>query len=145
VSILVWAWFVLVGVPGVFVILHKLRNAQSESSWIRIPGVVLESCIRNSSEGYVPTIRYEYNFEGDRLENDMFKSVLISSSSRIPSERVISRYPVGANVTVYVNPQNPTDSVLEPMDSEVPYYVGVAGFFVCALIGAVGLAHALLK
>ena len=59
----------------------------------------------------------------------MFKSMVIASSSRSPSERVIRRYPVGANVTVYVNPNIPSDSVLEPMDSEVPYYLGVAGFF----------------
>jgi hypothetical protein len=141
----VWAWFLVVGVPGVFVMLRMLESARSEPGWIRIPGVVLESRILNTAEGYLPTIRYEYNFEGDRHENSMFKSMVIASSSRSPSERVVRRYPVGANVTVYVNPKNPSDGVLEPMDSEVPYYLGVAGFFLCALIGAVGLTLALLK
>jgi Protein of unknown function (DUF3592) len=141
----VWAWFLVVGVPGVFVMLRMLKSAQSEPGWIRSPGVVLESRILNTAEGYLPTIRYEYNFEGDRHENSMFKTMVITSSSRSPSERVMSRYPVGANVTVYVNPNNPSDSVMEPMDSEMPYYLGVAGFFLCALIGAVGLTLALLN
>jgi Protein of unknown function (DUF3592) len=141
----VWAWLLMVGVPGVLVMLRMLRRARSEPGWIRIPGAVLESRILNTAEGYLPTIRYEYNFEGDRHENSMFKSLVTASSSRSSSERVIRRYPAGANVTVYVNPNNPSDSVLEPMDSEVPYYLGVAGFFLCALIGGVGLTVALLK
>ena len=43
--------------------LRMLESAQSEPSWICIPGVVLESRILNTAEGYLPTIRYEYNFE----------------------------------------------------------------------------------
>ena len=141
----VWVWFLVVGVPGIVVMLRTLESARSEPGWIRIPGVVLESRILNTSEGYLPKIRYEYNFEGDKHENSMFKSLASTSNLRSPSERVIRRYPVGVKVTVYVNPNNPSDSVLEPMDSEVPYYLGVAGFFLCALIGAVGLTLALLK
>lgn len=141
----VWIWFLVVGVPGVFVMLRTLKSAQSESSWSRVPGVVLESRILNTSEGYLPTIRYEYMFEGNKHENSIFKSVVSTSSSRSPSERVIGHYPAGASVTVYVNPSNPSASVLEPMDSEMPYYLGVAVFFLCALIGAVGLTLAMLK
>ncbi len=141
----VWILFLVVGVPGVFEMWRTLKSARSESSWGHIPGVVLESRIVNTSEGYLPSIRYEYNFEGDRHENTMFKSMVSTSNSRSPSERVIGRYPVGAKVTVYVNPNNPSDSVLEPMDSEVPYYLGLAAFFLCALIGAAGLTLALFK
>jgi len=91
----VWAWFLVVGVPGVFVVLRMLKSAQSEPGWIRSPGVVLESRILSTAEGYLPTIRYEFNFEGDTYENGMSKSIVIASSSRSPSERVICRYPVG--------------------------------------------------
>jgi hypothetical protein len=95
----VWAFFLVVGVPGVFVMLRTLKSARSEPGWIGIPGVVLESRTLNTAEGYLPTIRYEYNFEGHRRENSIFRSVVITSSSRGPSEQVVSRYPVGANVT----------------------------------------------
>ena len=71
--------------------------------------------------------------------------IAYSSLWSLPSERVANRYPAGAKVTVYVNPNNPSDSVLEPMDSEMPYYLGVAGFCLCALIGVVGLTLALFK
>ena len=141
----VWPWFLMVGVAGVIVMLRTLKGARSEPGWIGIPGEILESRVLNTAEGYLPAIRYEYNFEGNRRENSMFKSVVITSNSRIPSERVVNRYPAGAKVTVYVNPNNPSDSVLEPMDSEMPYYLGVAGFCLCALIGAVGLTLTLFK
>jgi hypothetical protein len=143
VIIFVWILFLVVGVLGVVAMLRTLKSAQSESNWRQTPGVVLESRILNTSEGYLPSIRYEYYFEGDRRENAMFKSMVSASNSSSPSERVIDRYPAGANVTVYVNPKKPSDSVLEPMHSEVPYYFGAAGFVLFALIGAVGLTHAL--
>ena len=141
----VWVWFLLVGVPGVIVMLRMLKSAQSESSWSRIPGVVLEARILNTSEGYIPKIRYEYICEGDKHENSMYKSLVSASNSHSPAERVLRRYPVGANVTVFVNPKNPSDSVLEPMNSEIPYYLGVAGFSLCTFIGAVGLTLVLTK
>lgn len=141
----IWPWFLAVGIAGVTVMLRMLKSARSEPGWIGIPGEVLDSRILSTAEGYLPAIRYGYNFEGNRYENSIFKSMVIASSSRIRSERVTNRYPAAAKVTVYVNPNNPSDSVLEPMDSEMPYYLGVAGFCLCALIGALGLTLALFK
>ena len=74
----VWPWFLVVGVAGVIVMLRTLKSARSEPGWIGIPGEVLESRILNTAEGYLPAIRYEYNFEGNRHENSIFKSMVIA-------------------------------------------------------------------
>jgi Protein of unknown function (DUF3592) len=40
---------------------------------------------------------------------------------------VVASYPVGRNVTVYYNPLEPTDSVLEPIWPWEPYWLMGAG------------------
>jgi hypothetical protein len=135
----------LVGVSFVFVVLRSWKSAQNESDWARSSGVILATQITNSHEGYVPRIEYEYTFDGTRFVCGKFRSVIMTSSSRNPSKRVIERYPIGASVTVYVNPNNPADAVLEPSDSETPFIFGAAVGCLFALIGGVVLIRALFK
>jgi hypothetical protein len=51
------------------------------------------------------------------------------------AETVVTSYPVGRNVTVYYNPLEPTESVLESIWPWEPYWLmGVGGAFL--LLGA---------
>jgi hypothetical protein len=139
------AWFVVVGVSFIVVMLRAQRGARSESSWRQVPGVILTSNAESAYEGYLPHIRFDYTFEGSKYVGGQFKSAILTYNWRGPSERVVGRYPPGTRVTVYVNPSNPKDAVLEPSVSGVIYHVGVAAGCLFALLGVVGLIHVLTK
>lgn len=63
---------------------------------------------------YTPRILYEYSAQGRifRGARIYFGEILYSSDPNDAS-RLLTRYPVG-NVTVYYNPVNPAEAILEP-------------------------------
>ena len=62
---------------------------------------------------YFPQIVYQYSVNGAQYQNGRFaqRQSLISRKGMI--ENIVNDYPVGASVTVYYDPQNPTESFLQ--------------------------------
>lgn len=91
----------------------------SAQSWPSTSGVVLSSSVQvrrshNSSSEY-PVVVYQYevdgkSYQGQRVKaSDKFISVRIMGEARA----TVARYPVGARVSVYYDPNNPSESALE--------------------------------
>ena len=64
------------------------------------------------------------------------RSTGVSTESRKPAEADVSRYPVGTDITVFVNPDMPADSVVEP-GTKKWHLTGIV--FSCAFVGCWGL------
>ena len=96
--------------------------------WRKVPGQILYSQLMTTASRsvrggastlYAVQIRYRY-----QVENRAFTSEQISRStthgawmSRFLSfPGLLKRYPIGAEVTVYVNPKDPSEAVLEQID-----------------------------
>ena len=93
---------------------HNLRNrAKRQEAWVPIQGTILSSEVRFNGEEYVPCIRYEYKHEGVNLSGTLIRSGLITYNWSGPAHRVCARFPTGAHATVFVNPSDPSKSVLE--------------------------------
>jgi hypothetical protein len=117
-----------------------LQNAKASSSWPTAQGNVISSDVSYSSnadggESYSPEVIYQYTVNDQHYESHTIKFGENSYSSRRKAEGIASSYPVGKEVTVYYDPQNPERSVLEPGVSGGSYIVLGIG----VLFGLIGL------
>jgi Protein of unknown function (DUF3592) len=87
-------------------------------TWPTAQGRIIESEVREVRDAdgltYKASILYEYSVNGVTHRSDVWRSAAGSSSSTRFAARAVGRYPVGAVVTVYCNPEKPTDAMLEP-------------------------------
>ena len=98
------------------VIFYTRRKVAQVESWSSTTGTVTLSTIdvhksgtRNSTP--YPVVRYSYQVMGREYEaNKIMPGAEIGGSG---AQKVIDHYPVGAQVMVYYDPQNPYEAVLE--------------------------------
>ncbi len=71
-------------------------------------------------EMYYPEVSYEYTVNGQTYQGNRFwpEKLQISHADKIQS--TIAEYPVGSQVIVYYNPQNPADAYLQPLKGSAP-------------------------
>jgi len=98
------------------VIFYTRRKAAQTESWSSTVGTVTLSTIdvrksgnRNSIQ--YPVVHYSYQVMGrEYAANKIMPGPEIGGSG---AQKVLDRYPVGTQVMVFYNPQNPHDAVLE--------------------------------
>lgn len=61
----------------------------------------------------IADVRYNYVVDGIEYHNDTISLSQYGSSSASHAVKEARRYPAGSRVTVYYNPENPHDAVLE--------------------------------
>ncbi len=93
---------------------------QASQSWMPTTGKVLKSRVEVSGGDYThvkPRVIYEYDVNGQTYQNDIIKAsdriLVIQTRGSREAYDTVDRYPEGAVVTVYYNPQNPSQAVLE--------------------------------
>jgi hypothetical protein len=92
---------------------------QNAQSWPSTSGTVLISTVQSKRTGRsrstYPVVVYQYqvggrDYQGQRIKaGEQFLNVRVAGQA----QATVARYPSGANVTVYYNPQNPAESALE--------------------------------
>ena len=118
-------------VMGLIILLGAVKlffQSSASSRWSSELGVVTVS---ETTTGNALLV-YSYTVHGVRYENNR-RSFFSEGAIESPdyAEEVVQQYPVGKEVTVYYNPDDPSDAVLEP-GSVVPIIVPIIiGFFVC--------------
>jgi hypothetical protein len=100
----------------------KMRDAarQSAQGWAGTMGVVTLSTVQirrsgNNSRSEVPVVGYQYQVNGQTYTGGTIRAGEQYFNFRVWGEarKVVERYPVGAQVMVYYNPTNPSESALE--------------------------------
>ena len=111
----------LVGFGIFFYRRYQQGNAAraSAQSWPSTSGIVLTSSVQvrrsNRSRSEYPVVVYQYgvngkSYQGQRIKaSDKFMSVRVFGEA----QATVARYPVGSRVTVYYDPNNPSESALE--------------------------------
>ena len=89
-------------------------RVQQQRSWIPVTGTITNSGVALTTGDYVPIVTYEYSVNGRTYQGERIASLRITYNWRGPSRRMAARYPKGQAVTVYVDPEYPISSVLEP-------------------------------
>lgn len=118
IAIIVAAPFVLIVLGLAWAGIRGQRRAQSIKNWPTTTGRILSATTemrrRSGRGGYAPypNILYEYTAGGRKYVSSRISAGLEMGGSYY-TPRVLARYPVGATVQVYYNPDAPADSALE--------------------------------
>lgn len=115
VGIIVFVLFILNAIFLTIIFFMRKRMA-TVSQWPSTMGSVIMSRIeqRSSSEGgytNYPAVQYSYQVGGQAYQS--YKLAPGPEVGGTGAGKVVARYPVGAQVMVFYNPQNPSDAVLE--------------------------------
>ena len=131
--------WLLVASGAVFPALGVYVNSRAsrQSLWAKERCRIVRSVVVNLYETYKADVQFEYTFSGAKLTGSTIKSGLLQYNWRSPAERLCAKYPVGSECTVYVNPANPDDAVLEPGGDKFSIVVVV---LISAFLGLFGLA-----
>jgi Protein of unknown function (DUF3592) len=133
--------FALGGMYLVYLGIKNMRKAQVAQSWPyaagQVTGVDVGESQSTDSDGdrhtsYYPIVRYAYVVNGQSFAGDKLAFGPRTGSGRLAkAQAMANRYTVGAPVTVYYNPENPEDAVLEKR---------AAGTMTTLIVGIVFLA-----
>ena len=128
-----------------------LDNAKASRDWPSVPGVITRSAVATKrSDGktmYSSDVVYRYQVEGRELTcNSVFFGGNTSSSNSSAAYNVTGRYPEGAEVDVYYEPEDPANAVLEPgtrWQSYIVFGLGLVFLIVGVLVFGSSLFYVL--
>ena len=108
--------FLILNVVFLGIIFFMRRRMTAVSQWPSTMGTVHASFLerRSSSEGgytNYPVVQYSYQVSGQAYQGG--KIAPGPEVGGTGAGKVVQRYPSGAQVMVFYNPQNPSDAVLE--------------------------------
>jgi hypothetical protein len=112
-SLIVGLVLVLLSTLGAWYAVHQYRAAKLEWNWVAVPGRVLHSAVQQVGDKFEPAVKYSYSFRGTSLTGDRIRSTDISTELLERVEAEVAKYPAGSEITVFVNPEMPTDSVVD--------------------------------
>jgi hypothetical protein len=107
------AFMVLFGVIALVVGLFAWSSARKQLGWEPVQGTIRTSGIVFDGEFYRAQIEYAYSWRGRLFEGTRVRSLTLLTNWRGPSQRRVNKYPVGSEVTVFVDPKYPRECVLE--------------------------------
>jgi hypothetical protein len=98
---------------------QSMAYRQSTQTWQSTTGTILMSSVQTSRSGNshstYPVVVYSYAVNGQSYQSqrvragDQFLTVRVAGQA----QATVARYPIGASVTVYYDPANPSESALE--------------------------------
>ena len=134
--------FVLLLLNSIFLIIifFMRRKMAAVSQWPSTMGNIVMSTIeqRSSSEGgYTdyPAVQYSYQVGGQPYQS--YKLAPGPEVGGSGARKVVARYPAGAQVMVFYNPQNPSDAVLERKAPAQLWLWVILILFDCILCGVI--------
>ena len=100
------------------------RQYDAQARYQPVDAVVLGAYVDESrsddSTTYKPRIEYEYTVNGDEFVGDRYSFVLFGQGDRGYARSIVDRYPTGKEITVFVDPGDPGESVIDRTDDTFP-------------------------
>jgi hypothetical protein len=147
-NILIPLIFVVIGLVLLYIYFRSLAQVRASEGWSAVQGTVVESWVRRSdttdndgsvSSSYYPEVRYKYQVMGNEFQGEKITFGPKGGGNHYAAEKVIAKYPSGANVMVYYQPDKPNNAVLERSVSRMLLVFGIilvaAGIFIFVLWG----------
>jgi hypothetical protein len=114
IGIIVFVLFIL-NVVFLTILFFMRRRMATVSQWPATMGNVIGSSIerRSSEDGYTdyPVVQYSYQVGGQAYQS--YKLAPGPEVGGTGARKVVAKYPAGAQVMVFYDPQNPAEAVLE--------------------------------
>lgn len=104
-----------------------IHNAQESLHWPKTEGVITQSFMDWDRERHhFANIKYEFVVNGEKITGFQISAKNVNKSS----EELLREYPKGKKVTVYYDPVDPVNSLLEPGYSWQSYQAFVLGIII---------------
>ncbi len=127
--------------------LRPMMQIQEAKTWQATPCRIVSSRVKShrgdDSTTYSVDVIYRYTFRGKEYENNRYSFLRGSSSGHSGKAAIVRQLPEGKIVTGFVNPENPTDSVLQRGYTSELWFGLIPLVFV--LVGIGGIVFALRK
>jgi hypothetical protein len=113
---------VIIGGIGYFLYRRNQQSMayrQSTQNWLSTTGTVVMSSVQSKHTGrshsLYPVVVYTYTVNGQSYQSQRIKAGEQFLNVRVAgqAQATVARYPIGASITVYYNPANPSESALE--------------------------------
>ncbi|HET6407835.1 MAG TPA: DUF3592 domain-containing protein [Chthoniobacteraceae bacterium] len=117
-KLLFFGLFALVGgILTFFLVVVPLRKYFAARNWPETPCEILSSSVashsgKKGSTTYSVDITYRYQVAGRDYWSDTYSLMSGSSSGRTSKENEVAKFPAGSRAVCYVNPEDPTDALL---------------------------------
>lgn len=147
--------FASVGGFALWTYFKDRQKAEASKQWMPVNGRVVESHVEvrqgysedhGTTHSYAPHVEYEYEVNGITYRSDRLQPgtrVFISSRGRAEAE--VARYAPGTPVTVYCDPANPAEAVLQPgKSSKAGLVIGIVFLVISAMILCLFLVSVLI-
>ena len=128
-----------IGAVGLMLILYgqlKLNESRASVRWPVAPGTIVTSKVTSHTDedGVTYSADLEYMYMVGDVKH--YSDVVVLGGHEYSARGVVTRYPVGTNVSVSYNPENVSRAVLEPgVESHAYQSIGMMLFF-----GSLGMA-----
>ena len=116
--------FVVVGGAAVWSGFELRDRAQRMIRWPSVPGsvtgtdIVADGTFEDGSAAYYPRISYKYVVAGKEYSSQRRSLINVGAGRflRAGLRKTVERYPVGSEVTVFYDPADPSEAILERPD-----------------------------
>ena len=108
--------FLIVGVAVTAAMVGSVVRGVTSRGWSPVPATVVSSNVRSHSgedTSYSVNILYAYAVGGREYRSNRYNFMGGSSSGYQGKREIVDRHPPGTRVTAYVNPDDPTEAVIE--------------------------------
>lgn len=104
---------------------YRVYDARSRYEEVEARVVTSSVNTRHSSDGstYEPSIEFLYEFEGVQYRSERHAFLSMATSDRRFAEAACRRFPLGAEVTAFVDPEDPMEAVLDLSGDSFPAIV----------------------
>ena len=146
--------FGIVGAVMLYKYFQDKKKAEESQNWSSASGRITESYVRREesmdSEGftttsYYPETLYVYQFLGAEYTGDKIAFGGKVGGNQKKAQASLVQYPVGKNVIVYYDPNNPEDAVLErKMSGKGMLIIGVVFALIALCTACIGGTVAVL-
>ncbi|TSA24789.1 DUF3592 domain-containing protein [bacterium] len=144
---LFWIVFLFAGLFGMVVGASQFFTGVRSSKWPATNGRIIASDVlvkersNRDTTYYQPQVTYTYSVAGQNYRSSQISAGEHESSDIRRARKITDRYPREIAVTVFYNPRDPANAVLEPgmSISAILIFVLAAGFFVAAILGLLGI------
>jgi hypothetical protein len=114
--------FIAFGLVFLFIVVFSVIYSLKARHWTMTIGKIIHSevCIshdtEDSTDTYRPKIVFEYSVFGEKFICDrlFFGVKIMTNGNLVNSRKLVEKYTVNKEVTVYYNPDKPKQSVIEP-------------------------------
>ncbi len=148
VAIIIFIFFIIIGILFVLEGAYFYQQDTESESWYQTEGVILSSDIYTESGEhgtmYKANIVYQYQVNGINYTSDDVSTGHLSSSDRNYAQQTVNKYYVGKTVTVFYNPKDPSNAVLEPGATIFPYIIILFGLLPI-IVGSVFLYFMVIR